>query len=132
MNLTIRRATVADYPEITRLQNLMIPVQVTVEEFEANEKRRNPDLPYVRFVAESDGRIVGSASGGSVAYLKAGKMWGLIIVDPDVRSQGIGAALCEQMDRFYHEHPPEEIVTMLRGDNPDAIAWAEQRGWVVD
>jgi GNAT superfamily N-acetyltransferase len=73
----------------------------------------------VRFVAESGGAVVGTASGGDgestgVAALTA--MW----VDPAFRRQGIGALLVERVIDWARETGYSHIVLWVVDGNPDA------------
>jgi len=125
----IRPASADDTLRIVELENIMRRPALTLEDFERQEAARSADHPYLRFVAEQDGHVIGVCGGGRSGWLKPGYMWCMINVDPAFRRQGVGRALYQALQEFYEKHQPEEIHTTIIDDHQTTLAWCERLGF---
>ena len=84
---------------------------------------RDPDL---FLVAEVAGKIVGSVLGGFDG--RRGMMYHLAVA-PEVRRQGIGAALMEELEQRLRQKGCIRYYLLVTPDNEAAIQFYEQYGW---
>ena len=88
-------------------------------------KERQPERLYL--IAEEDGRAVGLAL---VAPSDSpGRTFIGVRVLPEWRRRGIGSALYEQALAHARGLKPEWLSTMVSEAEPEAMAWAERRGF---
>ena len=85
----------------------------------------------VAAVAEG-GALVGYAEAGRDPHMEPGRFWLLIAVDPAYRNQGIGAMLYDDVSRFAWEIGATHLTCDVRNDQPEALAFAQRRGFVVE
>lgn len=129
MRMQLRAFRPDDTPRVVEIDNFHRDHPGTVEDFERFEAIRPPELPLRRLVAEVDGRIVGGAQVGQMVWLPPGVMLAHVLVDPAFERRGVGAALYEALQPFVAEHAPRELRCWVRDCRPDALAWAERRGF---
>lgn len=84
----------------------------------------------VAAVAEG-GALVGYAETGRDPRMEPGRFWLLIAVDPAHRNRGIGAMLYDDVSRFAWEMGATHLACDVRHDQPEALAFAQRRGFVV-
>lgn len=84
---------------------------------------RDPDL---FLLAERDGKLVGAVLGGFDG--RRGMMYHLA-VEPSERSQGIGQALVDELERHLREKGCIRYYLLVAKDNHEAISFYEERGW---
>jgi GNAT superfamily N-acetyltransferase len=135
--ITVRRAVAADIPVLARL-DVELPLHQslsptfsaappgTVEESEAEWADDIDDPEYTTFVAERDGKVVGSAVGCSVEKSGAHKgvsrpddagFLGFASVFPDARGSGAGRALGEAVLDWAAAQGYASVVTDWRATN---------------
>jgi GNAT superfamily N-acetyltransferase len=135
--VTVRRAVAADIPVLARL-DVELPLHQslaptfssatpgTVEESEAEWADDIDDPEYTTFVAERDGKVVGSAVGCSVEKSGAHKgvsrpddagFLGFAAVFPDARGAGAGRALGEAVLDWAATEGYASVVTDWRATN---------------
>jgi GNAT superfamily N-acetyltransferase len=142
--LLIRRATRADLPALANLDLVLprhsqrapvfsrLPIQ-PVEEVLAELERDFDDPRFTTFVAEADGRVVGSAIGCSLEVsstntslirpARAGFL-GYAAVLPEARGLGVGRALGESILAWGRDAGYPTIATDWRSTNLEADgAW---------
>ncbi len=85
--------------------------------------QRDPDL---FLVAERDGQIIGAVLGGFDG--RRGMMYHLA-VSPGERSQGLGAALMDELERRLVDRGCIRYYLLVTPDNQNAIHFYETRGW---
>lgn len=91
--------------------------------------RKVADSPWGLLVGADGGRVIAAAMvgydghRGSVNYLA---------VDPAWRGRGMGGALMDHAEALLRDRGCPKINLQVRGDNPDAIAFYEQRGYVLE
>jgi ribosomal protein S18 acetylase RimI-like enzyme len=84
---------------------------------------RDPDL---FLIAETDGQIVGSVIGGYDG--RRGMVYHLVVA-PNQRKNGIGAALMDELERRLLAKGCIRSYLMVLSDNIEAIRFYEARGW---
>lgn len=85
--------------------------------------KRDPDL---FLVAEANGQIVGSVFGGYDG--RRGMMYHLAVAG-EHRSEGIGGALVEELERRLREKGCIRYYLLVTVDNQEAIRFYESHGW---
>jgi len=142
--LVIRRAERTDLPALAELELVLprhsrlapvfsrLPVQ-PVEEVLAELERDFDDPRLTTFVAEADGRVVGSATGCSLEQSSANSslirparagLLGYAAVLPEARGQGVGRALGEAILAWGRDEGYQVIATDWRSTNLEADgAW---------
>ncbi len=82
----------------------------------------DPDLAVA---AEQDGRIVGAVMGG---YDGRRAMVYHLAVAPELRGQGLGRALMEELERRFRARGCVKYYLFVTGDNREAIGFYEHLG----
>jgi len=131
MSFTIRPFTTADYLELARVRNAVWPDNlVLAETLEAGDKRLKPGLVMRRLVAEQNGQMLGSALFFQMEWMyHPQKFWVGLTVHPEHQGQGVGTALYERMLEELQPHNPIKLLASTRADKPEALRFAEKRGF---
>jgi ribosomal protein S18 acetylase RimI-like enzyme len=139
--ISIRRATLADLDEITRLYIVLKEHHVRL--LPSSPRYQVPDDGW-RVVAEKSLRDPGSAafvalsSEQTVGFMKLSfveKPWGLsceldtMVVDPHHRSRGIGSCLLRQAERCASERGAKGMRADVLIDNYEARRFYERDGF---
>lgn len=132
MSLLIRPFTPTDYPFIARIRNANWPDDPMLPAtLKANDERIKPGLVHRRLVAEVQGILVGSAVFSHMEWVHhPQKFWITLTVDPAYQKQGIGAALYQRLMQELEPLKPIKLITATRADKPEALRFAEKRGFV--
>jgi GNAT superfamily N-acetyltransferase len=130
MSWTVREATddQAEFEAIAAIVTAVRPESPTsVEEM----RWQDANWPGRRFVAEQDGRIVGTATTGRIyAFPEAfERYWLGIDVLPDHRRQGIGSALLAAVSAHAREMGKTGLETSLSEIRTDGLAFLGHRGF---
>ena len=116
-----------DYPAVKQLwENAGPGIHLRrSDELDEIEKKlqRDPDL---FLVAELHGRVIGSVLGGFDG--RRGMMYHLAVAAPH-RSQGIGAALMEELERRLRLKGCIRYYLLVTRENTEAMRFYERRGW---
>ncbi|MBW2413787.1 MAG: GNAT family acetyltransferase [Deltaproteobacteria bacterium] len=124
----IRRYGVGDRDQVVALWQaceLVVPWNVPEEDI-ATKVAFQPDL---FFVAERDGRIVGSVMAGYEGH--RGQINYLAVL-PDLRGSGLGRQLMDHAEAVLREIGAPKINLQVRGANREVIAFYEALGYRVD
>ncbi len=135
MDVTIREATTQDGPALARLRwefsDGSEPFETFAERFAAFW--RDTQQLWTVWVAERDGRIVSNMWVYRVPRVprpgQTADRWGYltnVYTDPDVRSEGIGAAVLERVVAWAHEQKLEAIYV---GPSDESVAFYERAGF---
>jgi mycothiol synthase len=130
MTFQLRPMTVEDYPAIVEIVNQFHVRVVTVEEMHHWDRMRKPDWPLFRLVAEVDGRVVGSVNSNSNPSMVPGDLNVDVKVHREYHGRGIGTALWEAVQPFIRQQQPKRLRSWVLDNQPDALRWAERRGFV--
>lgn len=122
----IREATTRrDVADICEIWAAITPREPMTADQLLRRRERQPERLYL--LAEDGGRRVGLAL---VAPSDSpGRTFVGIRVLPEWRSRGIGSALYEQALAHARSLRPEWLSTMVSEAEPEAVAWAERRGF---
>lgn len=131
MSFSIRPFTPADYPEMARVRNLIWPDNpMLAETLKASDERMKPGLILRRLVAEKRGEVVGWASFFHMEWIHHPQKFGVgVSVHPTHQNQGIGSALYERLMQELQPHDPIKLLASTRADKPEALRFAEKRGF---
>ncbi|MGZ4031429.1 MAG: N-acetyltransferase family protein, partial [Tumebacillaceae bacterium] len=137
----------ADYEAVARLLTFVRPDAVSAASLcERDQKKPTAnDVSYddagrltgyfrVRLVATSaDGRqVIGYAEASREYGNLPGDMVESVLVDPEHRHQGIGAALYEQLHAFTLEQRPAVIYSLYPDEDMAYQSFAEKRGYCIE
>ncbi len=127
MSFRIRPQTPADYHAIADLERAIPGLSTTPAD--VSEQASSPT--FAAMVAERNGRIIGRACTGFwPQHTPAGDLRCVVVVDPAERRQGVGTALWEALQPIFQERRPKHLRANGKGNDPDSLAWAEQRGFL--
>lgn len=117
----------AELERLVAVHNAVLPrASADVAEF-IDWKRQADDMVWL--VAAVDGRDVGAGIGLVGWHLPPRtaivEVWTL----PDVRGQGNGTALCEELLRWSTERGSLAVQTAVAEDDERSMTWAERRGF---
>ena len=130
--MQIRRFAPKDYPALANIHNVIHPAidSTTAERYEAGDQRRNPSLKHGRWVAISQGEVVGVAhysqarDEGDPVTLNIGV--GML---PQYEGRGIGAALYDHLMTAVESVAPCVLETYGCADHPRSIRFLQDRGF---
>ncbi len=86
---------------------------------------------HVDFLARLDGTAVGSAI-GVILPQRAGRVFAMVRVLPERRRRGAGAALYGAISAWTAERGLKEIEVPVLDNDPESLAFAQQRGFVEE
>lgn len=133
MEWRVRRATAADYPRIAEIASSQLPEPVTVAEMQRQEAQLQPDDPFMRLVVETpDGRVAGTCNCLSNVHMKPGVFRITVRVDQACWNQGAGGLLYREVEAWARARGATRLQSEVREQHPQALAWAERRGFAVD
>lgn len=138
-NLVVRTAVLADLPVILELyRHLALPAYGQDKEMEPREAERlfceiAADPRQHLLVAEVAGRVMGTVLLEVYPNLThGGQPSGVIenmVVLPEERRRGVGAALLREVDRLAREHRCYKLSLTSHQDRPQAHAFYQRMGW---
>lgn len=134
-DIVVRRARAQDAGEVARLYALLVAnpaLRVLPERLAELEDAADTAL----FVVERDGRLLGTV----FVALCADAMFGRrpfavvenIVVDADLRGQGVGVALLRAVDRFCLAADCSKIMLLSAAERADAHRFFERSGYAGD
>ncbi len=131
MNVHIRPFTGDDYAAFAALRNAAFPeYPLTVEEWQHIDRHRDPKCRFVRFVAERDGRIVGSSQYGNMTWMfHPQKFYVHVTVHPECEPQGIGRTLYRYLIEQLAPFEPLALRCEVREDMVSAVRFAKRNGF---
>ncbi|CAN5595202.1 GNAT family N-acetyltransferase [soil metagenome] len=132
--LLIRPFTAADYHAFVALSNAVETEHpTTVAEARYRDESRDPKCRHARFVAELEGRMVGSAGYGQWASMYHPRKFGVgVQVHPEHRRQGVGAALYDRVSEALEPMDPVLLRAGAREDRPEAVRFLAARGFLEE
>jgi GNAT superfamily N-acetyltransferase len=130
MTFSLRPSIDADLPRIAAIISSQRTEPATVEQLQLQDRLRPAADPFLRLVATApDGTIgaYGVCGGGSMH--KPGHFDINIRVDAPCQRQGLGQMLYAALLDFAREQGATALDGSAREAFPDALAWAERRGF---
>jgi GNAT superfamily N-acetyltransferase len=126
----LRKATVADLPEITRIRTSVRENHLSVEDLAARGITHETTAARMHsgelgsWVAILDGQIAAFAG----AIKTNGNLWALF-TDPEHKGKGCGSALLSTCERWLKEQGVEVAILDTAHDSK-AAAFYKKRGWI--
>lgn len=134
MQLTMRPVQIpADAALVAPFNNMMRNAPMTVEAVIAREAQRPDGLIDSRQLAfDAAGHAVGYLNVGRTPWMREGRFWLRVMVDPAARGQGVGQRLMDEGEAYVRAHGGQRVDAEVRDDDARSLAWVEQRGFVMD
>lgn len=128
MTAHIRPVQPEDYAALATCNRLAMPgTDDTAESLRQDDENAHA---FARWVAEVDGRVVGSACWFQLANrLHPQKFWMEGAVHPDFQRRGIGETLLAQVMNAVVQKDAISVRTYTREDYPDALHFLQKRGF---
>ncbi|HYF77327.1 MAG TPA: GNAT family N-acetyltransferase [Symbiobacteriaceae bacterium] len=133
MSFKIRPMTPADFPRLVDIINSQEVEGTTLEEMQRSESLRPADMPHFRLGAmNADGELVAFGTSYRGLEMPAGCFGLRVRVDMPYRHLGAGRSLYNALEDWALNQGATRLETTVREDLPEALAWAERRGWVKE
>lgn len=135
MEVTIRRATEADYPQVLTLIKEFALFQGTPDKVTVTAGQMQEDRDLFRcYIAEKDGEAVGFATFFFAYYSWTGKALYLddLYVREAVRKQGIGKKLLETVISLARQERCRKVRWQVSKWNANAIDFYKSMGATID
>ncbi len=130
--ISIRRFEERDYEGVVAVSNAAFPDRPgTVEEWRYEDEHFDKKFTNERFVTEdASGMLTGYAGLWHVPWAFHPRKFGAdVAVHPDARRRGIGSALWGRLEARLREHQAISVKTRAWEKMPEALAFAERRGF---
>ena len=123
----------SDFPRIVDLINQVEPEPVTLAQLQQWTQRLPPGRVYRQMVA-TDGQelAIGYSEAIHETWSPADHFYVWVVVDQPRRRRGVGAALYAEVQEFLLAQGAASLASEVRDNDPDALRFAEQRGFSVD
>ena len=134
-NCTIRPAEDRDLDQVIALDERVTDIgkrDYITDLFERYRTRR-PDQRFF-YVAEQSGRVIGFVIGEIRAWEFGSEPCGWVFaisVDPDVREDGVGAALLDRISERFREAGVNRLRTMISRNNHLLMSFFRSRGMIA-
>ncbi|MBB6097480.1 GNAT superfamily N-acetyltransferase [Deinobacterium chartae] len=129
--MIIREFTPSDYEVFAAVTNAVYPdYPESADEMRRDDARRQPHILHGRFLAELDGRVVGTADYDQHAGQYQPQVFALnVAVLPEYRNRGVGSALYDRLMRALAPFDPLKIKGNAREDWTHSVRFLEARGF---
>ena len=133
--IAIRPAEAGDLDQVIALDERITGIgkrEYITDLFERYRTRR-PDQRFF-YVAESAGEVAGFVVGEIRAWEFGSQPCGWVFaisVDPDVREDGVGAALLDRISERFREAGVSKLRTMISRDNHLLMSFFRSRGMMA-
>ena len=130
-NIRIRKLRKEDADEISRIY-AAITMKAVDSDFKRVAEEQSQRNDEACLVAECDGKVVGFMISYilSAGFGMAKSAWiATLGVDPNCMGQGIGAALAEEIFKFYKSQHIENVYTSVRWDSTDLLSFFKTLGF---
>jgi mycothiol synthase len=133
MKGTIRPFSDSDYAGVVAVFTAVNPDHPSsVKDMRYWDENREARIVWGRFVYEEEGEILGTANYSLMSWMfHPRKYAGSVMVHPEHRRRGIGAALYDTILAAVEEHGAISLRGEAREDRPEGIRFLEQRGFVA-
>lgn len=131
LTYTLRPYEPADMPRMVEIVNTQSYEPTTLEEALRTEAYRRPEDPFCRITAvDATGRPIGFATGAGGLGMMPGEFDLKIRVDAGCQRQGVGRALYRALEAWALGQGAKAFSCAVNEIHPEAVAWAERRGYV--
>jgi GNAT superfamily N-acetyltransferase len=122
----------ADYPRVAALMNMFNPDPIDPEELTRLFRAAHPESIKQRTVAlDEQGHIVGFSEVVHNPWMLPGRFRINLDVDRAKHGQGIGSLLYNAARQFAEEHSARLLESLVREDQPEAVQFAQRRGFTI-
>ncbi len=121
----------ADAEAMTRLVRLTTSEPVTAEQIHADWQPDDSTVCWTRLAVTAAGEVFGMANVRSDVWLPPNRLRLFLVVEPEQRNRGAGAGLLEAAKAFARTHGGG-VTAKVRDDAPEALRFAEKRGFHVE
>lgn len=104
---------------------------VTTEQIQEWWRPEEGKTRFTNTALNNLGQVVGMVDVQHEPWREA-EFWLSVVVEPEWRRQGIGAQLFLEGLRFAQAHGAEKLASSVRDNTPEALRFAERRGFHVD
>ena len=130
---TIRPATEADASAVADLINRDYPEPATVAQVRERIRGSSGSREVTRLVATSDaGAVIGYGHMLRDDWMEPGLFWGHVVVDPEVRRQGVGSLLHGEVMAWARERGGATFRGEARESMPEGLPFAARHGYQID
>lgn len=131
LNLTIRPFEDRDYTAVPEVLNALWPDEVESEAgMRERDRDRDPRCKHGRFVAETDGHVVGYGHYDQFEGMYHPQKFGAwVSVHPEYQNRGIGQRLWETVWNALQPHDPISVLSNAREDKPPALHLLKKLGF---
>ncbi len=131
---TIRDARIeTDLPDIVRITNPYEDAPVTVDQRRKGYQYSPPGRIQRRLVSvDEKDTVTGNAGYVHEAHSPEGHFTTWVIVDPDYRRQGIGAALWDYLWKDLQEKGATRLDSDVHDTDAQSLVFAQKRGFTID
>ncbi len=132
--MQIRPFTPDDYTALVQIDNENFPDHLeTEEQMRWGDDHREPNHKWARFIAEVDGKVVGSGGYGQEGGMyHPRKFFVMVSVSPNVQGQGIGRALYDHAINALAPFDPLSVRSFARENMDRPVRFLQDRGFVED
>lgn len=132
MSTILREFTPADYPGIAEVNSAVYTeYPETAEHVREEDENRDKTQLFARFVAEEDGRIVGTC--GYMQWPRdTPRFWAWVQVHPEAQGKGIGKALYAKVLEVLETHGATNIRAEAREGDDRGMRFLDDRGFVME
>jgi mycothiol synthase len=132
--VTIRPFTPDDYPAVAEVQTAVYPDHPqTPAEMRYQDENRDPRITWGRFLAEREGRVIGTAYFGQESNMYHPQKFFIgVNVLPEHRGRGVGKALYERLREAVAPHNPIALRCDAREDALGSLRFLEARGFAEE
>jgi mycothiol synthase len=127
----VRTATPADLEAVAHVYTLARPGNpATAETLRAGDASMDAaQAVHARWLAELGGQVIGAAEiMEPLGSRSVGHFWMELVVLPQARGQGVGAALYQALLAGLAAHQPQQLKAVASEANLQALAFAARRG----
>lgn len=133
MLFKLRPTTTEDFPRIVEIINSQETEGTTLEDVLRSEQLRPADMPHIRLGAfDESGRLVAFGTGWRSHEMPAGCYGLRVRVDQAYRHLGAGRSIYNGLEDWAMNQGATRLETTVKENQPEAMAWAERRGWVKE
>ncbi|MDF2627982.1 MAG: GCN5-related N-acetyltransferase [Symbiobacteriaceae bacterium] len=133
MTLSIRPTTADDFPRIVSIINSQETEGTTLEGMLRSEQLRPADMPHFRLGAfDETGELVAFGTSWRSPQMPTGCFGLRVRVDQPYRHRGAGRALYNVLEDWVMNQGATRLETEVKDNQPEAMAWADRRGWVKE
>lgn len=127
MSFEIREFGPADYEALVEVANAALPAyRESAADWRSRDELRDPKMRFRRWVAESEGRLVGYGEHDQFPWAYEPRKFALAFgVHPDFQRRGIGAALYDTVMEGLRRYDPCRLMGHAREDYPQSVRFLE-------